>query len=97
MLCRRGNLELVEEGARSAAELRHAYRLVPSVERVPDGVGTALRDAREQGLGGERALYPRVRAEAVSGYSAHEPKRCRVDRTAVRTVDDEGEDSVWRE
>ncbi len=70
----RGDVELVEEGARSTAELRHT-RLpggVPAV-RVADGVGAALGDSREERLGGQRPVDARVRTEAESRYAAHEP------------------------
>ena len=82
---RRGDDELVEESAGAAAELRHVDLAVGDAVRVPDGVGSALGDPREQRLRGQRPLDGRVRTEAESRYAAHEPLFDSVDRTTPRT------------
>ena len=66
-----GTADLVEQRARSAAELRDRRLTVPGPMRVADRVGAALRDAREQRLSGERPLDRGLGAEAVAGYAAH--------------------------
>jgi RNA polymerase primary sigma factor len=85
--------DLVQQRARSAAELRHFYGAVPTAEGIPDRVAAALRDSGEQSLRRERPLDGRIRTQAVTGYSAHET-RCnswigrtlRVDDRDVNTV-----------
>ncbi len=81
----RRHRELVEQRARAAAELRHLRGRALAAMCVSDGVGTALGDAREQGLRGQRPVDGRVRIEAESGDAAHELLFDSVDRTTRRT------------
>ena len=68
----RRHLDAVEQLRRRRALLDHrrAGRARGAVG-VPDRIGAALRDRREQGLRRERALDGRVGGKAESGYTAH--------------------------
>ena len=77
--------ELVQERARTAAQLRHARSTLRAAMGVPDGVRAALGDPGEKRLGSERPVDGRLRIEAESGYAAHELLFDSVDRTTRRT------------
>ena len=76
--------ELVQQRARAAAELRDPGATALAAMGVPDRIGAALCDSREQRLRGERPVDGRLRIEAESGYAAHEPLFDSVDRTTQR-------------
>ena len=67
----RGNLEAVEERARSAALLVHGERDGGPAVGVPDRVRAALGDRGQEGLGRQSLVDSRPVAEAVSGDPAH--------------------------
>ena len=67
----RRNGELVEERARTAAELRHARVARCAAMGISDGVRAALGDPGQKRLGSERPVDGRLGIEAESGYSAH--------------------------
>jgi hypothetical protein len=67
-----GEGEILEEGARTPAQLRHLDGRRGCAVCVPDRVRAALRDPRQQGARGERSADGGVGAQAESGYAAHE-------------------------
>ena len=70
-----GEHDLFEERARPGALLVDRGSSRPAPVGVPDRVGAALGDPGEQGLGRERPVERARRAQAVSGYSAHNSRR----------------------
>lgn len=64
--------ELVQERARTAAQLRHTRAALRGAMGVPDGVRTALGNPGEKRLGSERPVNGRLGIEAESRYAAHE-------------------------
>jgi hypothetical protein len=70
-VCVGGDLDVPEDGARAAALLVEDDRRSRGAVRVPDGIGSALGDRREQRLGRARPVDGARPAEAVSGDAAH--------------------------
>ena len=67
-----GNLNPLQEAAGSRPLLHDGRKALagPPVG-VPHGVGAALGDPGQKGLGSERPIHAGIRTEAVAGYSAH--------------------------
>src|SRR5439155_23083141 len=92
----RGHLDLVEEGACSAAQLGHRDAPVLSAVGIAHRVRSSLGDSGEQSLRCERALQTRLMAQAVTGDSAHGGLRLAfLERVPLLSVDEEEEDLVW--
>ena len=67
-----GNVDALEEVARRRPLLRHDGRGVAwAAVGIPDSVGAALSDPREQRLSRQRPIDAATRRETVTGYATH--------------------------
>ncbi len=89
-----GHRDLVEEGARAAAQLGDADRLAARAIRVAHGVRAALGDPGQEGLRRERPRNGRLWIEAVAGDAAHIDIGRRRSDDATKNVDVRTEPSV---